>query len=233
MKTSAQSDQNFLLEAKNVSRSYGWGDEKILALQPLSLRLQAGEFLFVCGPSGVGKSTFLHLLSGLDSPSQGEVFFAGLSLQRMSSSALANLRNRAYGFIFQTPYLLADKTVFENITLPFHYGKAISRELIEFHCMALLKFIGLEELAQRYPATLSGGEMQRVVFARALVREPQVIFADEPTGNLDSENSLKLVKLLREQADLGRIVVMVSHDAALEQYATRVLRLDKRSSPGA
>lgn len=217
-----------LLQAVSVSRLFGKGGSRVIALAPISLTIAKGDFLIINGPSGSGKSTLLNLLSGLDTPTKGEILFAGQSLGMMSPSKIAELRNSFFGFIFQSPHLLPDKTVFENIALPFHYGGLSDAKRLETRCMSLLRYVGLSDLAHRFPSTLSGGEMQRVVFARAIVREPQVIFADEPTGSLDSKNSILLVELLKEQADSGRTVVMVTHDPTLQNYGSRTLNLEKQ-----
>ena len=216
-----------LLEAINVSREFVTGGRSCLALAPTSVSVNPGELLVITGPSGSGKSTLLNLLSGLDSPTAGEVFFAGSRLSSKAQGEIAAIRNESFGFIFQTPHLLQDKTVIENIGLPFHYGKQLPQAAILDRCRKLLAYTGLTDLADRYPSTLSGGEMQRVVFARALVRKPSIIFADEPTGSLDSGNSIQIMTLLKKQAEAGQAAIMVSHDPLSEQFASRVMHLTK------
>ncbi|MDX8390358.1 MAG: ABC transporter ATP-binding protein [Mariprofundaceae bacterium] len=213
-----------LLQASNLCRTYRSGEHSVVALAPVSLCINAGEFLTIGGPSGSGKSTLLHLLSGLDRPSSGKVLFQQQSLTDLSIEGLAALRNRDFGFVFQTPHLLTDKTVIENVLLPFTYSDQGFSPSATARCRALLTHVGLVDMEDRYPSTLSGGEMQRVVFARALALEPKIIFADEPTGSLDAANAKQVLALLTEQADLGRAVVMVSHDAeALELGTTKLL----------
>ncbi len=216
-----------LLEARNVERSFQIGSQLIPALGKVSLSLEKGEFFMITGPSGSGKSTLLNLLSGLDKPSCGDVFFKGNSLFEAGEKEQVYIRNAFFGFIFQTPHLLPDKTILENIALPFHYGKVSDSTRAWARCRELLDYVGLSSLAERYPNTLSGGEMQRVVFARALVREPEVIFADEPTGSLDADNSKRLLELLQDQTRMGRTIVMVSHDQEALSYGKSTLRLDK------
>lgn len=216
-----------LLEADKVARFFLSGKNSSPALQEVSLAVQPGEFLVITGPSGSGKSTLLNLLGGLDRPSRGEVRYKGQSLAAMNESQVALLRNISFGFIFQTPHLLVDRTVAENVTLPFHYGKPITQGEIQHRCQELLRAIDMADMADRYPDTLSGGEMQRVVFARALVRKPALIFADEPTGSLDAGNSERIMILLQEQTRQGCTVVMVSHDPEAVQYGSRVIRLEK------
>ena len=216
-----------LLEARDIERHFRVGTRKIVALGRLSTAIDKGEFLTITGPSGSGKSTLLNILSGLDTPSYGQVDFKGHSLSSMDSQQRAHLRNESFGFIFQTPHLLFDKTVLENTLLPFTYGSYINRDTAVSRSLELLTLVGMEHLAHRYPNTLSGGEMQRIVFARALTRRPDVIFADEPTGNLDGENSKKLLQLLQNQSENGRTVIMVTHDREAAACGTSTLHLDK------
>lgn len=220
-----------LLEADRVCRMYGEGRHGSLALPETSLAVAPGEFLVITGPSGAGKTTLLNLLGGLELPTGGEVRFCGESFSAMSETRLARLRNLSFGFVFQTPHLLADRTVAENISLPFHYGPPAGGEEIRTRSHELLAYIGMAAMADRYPDTLSGGEMQRVVFARALVRRPALVFADEPTGSLDADNAERLLRLLQDQARQGCAIIMVSHDPEAVRYGSRVIRLDKPSSP--
>ena len=145
----------------------------------------------------------------------------------MTQQEIAKLRNGSFGFIFQTPHLLPDRTVVENVELPFHYGSPRPSSEIRKRCLLLLEYVGLAALASRYPDTLSGGEMQRVVFARALACKPEVIFADEPTGSLDAVNSCKILELLKEQTANRCSVIMATHDPDGISYGTRVVRLEK------
>ncbi len=216
-----------LLATDNISRSFITGNKRIQVLAQMSIRVDPGDFLVICGPSGAGKSTLLNILSGLDRPTEGSVHFLGRSLAGMTEGEIALLRNSSFGFIFQTPHLLVDKTIFENIVLPFHYGSADSQQNISSRCTELLDYVGLGEMATRYPNTLSGGEMQRVVFARALARKPRVIFADEPTGSLDAENSQRIIRLLQEQTENGCAVIMVTHDTDALQSGVRFVHLEK------
>jgi len=219
-----------LLEAQKVSRFFHSGKNRSFALQEVSVAVRSGEFLVITGPSGAGKSTLLNLLGGLDRPSQGDVRYNGRRLAAMNDSQVAMLRNISFGFMFQTPHLLTDRTVAENVSLPFHYGTPIAQNEIQDRCRELLEYIGMADMAGRFPDTLSGGEMQRVVFARALVRRPKVIFADEPTGSLDADNSERILVLLQEQTRQGCAVVMVSHDPEAVRYGSRVIRLEKNHS---
>lgn len=217
-----------LLEAKDISRKYVSDREEAVVFDRLSVIVNNSDFLMVTGPSGAGKSTLLNILSGLDFPSEGEVFFQGESLSAMDDRKIGLVRNRGFGYIFQSPHLLSDRNVLENVILPFHYGLPVAQQIVVRRCEELLEYVGLAEIAGRYPKTLSGGEMQRVVIARAMARQPKVIFADEPTGSLDFENTEKVVKLLQEQASNGCAVVMATHDTSLLHYGTHHLVLDKR-----
>lgn len=216
-----------ILEADKVSRAFVIGNTSSLVLPEHSLAVRAGEFLVITGPSGSGKSTLLNILSSLDKPTSGEVKYRGRSLASMAQHEVAGLRNLCFGFIFQTPHLLTDRTVIENVELPFHYGRPRSSIEVRMRCAELLDYVGLAGMARRYPDTLSGGEMQRVVFARALACRPEVIFADEPTGSLDADNSYKILDLLKNQTSKGCSVIMATHDAEGISYGTRVVRLEK------
>ncbi len=216
-----------LLEARSVARDFVARGGRVQALPPVSLALDAGEMLVIRGPSGAGKTTLLHLLSGLDRPSAGEVFFHGRSLGVMSPSETARLRNRFFGFIMQQAHLLPDRTVLENVMLPCHYGPDPSAAGMKERAGQLLAAVGLAELAPRYPATLSGGEMQRLAFARALMMEPEVIFADEPTGSLDGDNSRRLLDMLAAETERGRAVVLVTHDPLVMRRGNTLVTLEK------
>lgn len=219
-----------LLSAENIRRVYRTGNDSTVALEKVSVGVDKHDFLVVTGPSGSGKSTLLNILSGLDFPTEGEVFFRGEKLSMLSGSGLARVRNQGFGFIFQAPHLLPDRNVIENVSLPFQYGDVASKNSVIQRCEALLEYVGLKEMSGRFPSTLSGGEMQRVVVARALAREPQVIIADEPTGSLDSGNSEKIINLLRQQAARGCAVVMATHDNNLLQLGTSRLALTKSTT---
>lgn len=219
--------EELILKAENISRDYAIGKRKVRALEPVDVEVDAGQFWVVTGPSGSGKTTLLNLLSGFDRPTDGFVEFRGTCLASLSDFKVSQLRNDSFGFIHQTPHLMSHKTVLENVALPFLYGAWLGSTKVYQRSREMLEYVGMLELENRYPATLSGGEMQRVVFARALVRDPEVIFADEPTGSLDADNSGRILKLLRQQSELGRSVIMVSHDADAVKYGSYRLSLSK------
>lgn len=203
------------------------GQQRQVALSPVSVNVYRGELLVVTGPSGSGKSTLLNILGGLDQPTTGEVLYLDQSLKALDEADLARLRNLTFGFVFQSPHTLPDRTVLENVMLPFQYGSMIPVADQSRRADEILEYVGLADLAARYPNTLSVGELQRVVFARALVRDPEVILADEPTGSLDADNSGRLLTLLEDQARHGRTIILVTHDEKAMTIGTRHLRIDK------
>jgi putative ABC transport system ATP-binding protein len=209
--------------ATALTRTYGDGDSAVHALRGVSLELPAGQFTAVMGPSGSGKSTLMHLLAGLDTPSSGTVSVAGQDITRMKDRDLTRLRRTHIGFVFQSFNLLPTLSAEENVVLPLAIaGKRPSADEIS----ALLARVGLTERRDHRPAELSGGQQQRVAIARALITRPTVLFADEPTGNLDSEAGAGVLALLRDAVDLdGQTTLMVTHDPRAAAIADRVLYL--------
>jgi len=212
-----------LLRASNLKRSFKIGRRSIDVLRGISLEVAAGECVFLCGASGAGKTTLLYTLAGLERPEAGEVFFESTSVYGIGGSRLARLRNTRMGFVFQSYYLLPELTALENVLVPALIGRNEARERAE----ALLKRVGLGERMHHLPAELSGGEQQRVAIARALINDPSVLFADEPTGNLDSHTGESIIELLlglgREER---RTLVVVTHDTALAQRGDRILHIE-------
>jgi putative ABC transport system ATP-binding protein len=209
--------------AVNVSRHYGTGETRVRALDDVSVDMAAGEFTAIMGPSGSGKSTLLHVLAGLDRPTTGSVYVGDTDITRLKDKALTVLRRDRIGFIFQSFNLLPTLTARENIVLPMRIaGRKPDRGYVE----ALVRTIGLDKRLGHRPAELSGGQQQRVAAARALAGRPQVVFADEPTGALDTTSGAELLGFLRRAVDdLNQTVVMVTHDAGAASYADRVLFL--------
>jgi putative ABC transport system ATP-binding protein len=209
--------------ATALARSYGTGDSAVHALRGVSLEVPAGQFTAVMGPSGSGKSTLMHLLAGLDTPDAGSVHIAGRDITRMSDRELTKLRRAHIGFVFQSFNLLPTLTAEENVALPLSIaGRRPDRAALD----ALLERMGLAERRGHKPAQLSGGQQQRVAVARALIAQPTVLFADEPTGNLDSSAGAAVLRLLRDAVDAdGQTTVMVTHDARAAATADRVLFL--------
>jgi putative ABC transport system ATP-binding protein len=209
--------------AANVSKSYGDGDAAVHALDDVSVSLAAGEFTAIMGPSGSGKSTLLHVLAGLDRPTSGEIYVGDTEITSLKDKALTLLRRDQIGFIFQSFNLLPTLTAAENIVLPI---KIAGRKPDAFWVQSIVETVGLTERLSHRPSQLSGGQQQRVAAARALASRPQIVFADEPTGALDSRSGAELLGFLRTAVkELGQTVVMVTHDASAAAYADRVLFL--------
>jgi putative ABC transport system ATP-binding protein len=209
--------------AGDVTRVYGEGDTAVHALRGVSLEIDQGKLTAVMGPSGSGKSTLMHILAGLDKPTSGEVSIAGTTITTLSDTDLTKLRRSHIGFVFQFFNLLPMLTAEENITLPLSIaGEKAEPEFFR----TLIDKVGLSDRLTHRPAELSGGQQQRVAIARALVSRPTVVFADEPTGNLDSATSGEILDLMRDSVDeLGQTTVMVTHDARAAAIADRILFL--------
>ena len=211
------------VSAIGLTRTYGDGDSAVHALRGVSLDLPAGQFTAVMGPSGSGKSTLMHLLAGLDTPSSGSVKVAGEDITRMKDRDLTRLRRRHIGFVFQSFNLLPTLSAEENVLLPLSIS---GRRPPAAEVDALIARVGLTERRHHRPAELSGGQQQRVAIARALITQPTVLFADEPTGNLDSEAGAGILALLRDAVDIdGQTTLMVTHDPRAAAAADRVLYL--------
>ena len=214
-----------LLQCDQLCKRYQEGNLQTDVLQNVSFTLQPGEMTAIVGSSGSGKSTLLHLLGGLDSPTSGDVLFKGQSLNQMSSSAKAELRNRELGFIYQFHHLLPDFTALENVAMPLLIGKKNSSEALQ-RATEMLAAVGLEKRASHRPSELSGGERQRVAIARALVNRPSLVMADEPTGNLDARNADAIFQLLGELNQMqGTAFLVVTHDLALAKRLNRQMEM--------
>ena len=202
-----------LLEARNLSYHYTLAKKKITILDNVSCEINRGDIVFFHGASGAGKSTLMYLLSGLEKPAQGEVLMNGSSMNKMSATTKANMRNHELGFIFQHYGLMPELNVLENVLLPTQMQGKLTQEEAKKRAINLLKKVGLEDRIKHLPKELSGGEQQRVAIARSLVNQPSVIFADEPTGNLDEENSAKIMELLLDLAEQEQVaLIIITHD---------------------
>jgi len=214
-----------VMQLDGVAKEYRRGDEQVQVLADFDFTLNAGEFVVVMGPSGAGKSTLLHIAGGLDAPDRGTVAVAGKDVWAMSASARASFRRSNLGFVFQFFNLVPMLTAVENVSLPLVLDGAPARSA-DARAKDLLDRVGLGDRARHRPAELSGGQMQRVAVARALVARPAIVLADEPTGNLDSHSSTEVLGLLRSLSDEeGTAVVMVTHDRDAASYGTRELHL--------
>ena len=212
-----------LIETAGLSKQYLVGAQTIHALKDLTISIETGEFVAIMGPSGSGKSTCMHLLGCLLSPTAGSYLFDGEDVSKMAPDALAEIRNAKIGLIFQSFNLLPRATALQNVELPLVYGPVGRRERLARADLAL-RSVGLECRATHRPTQLSGGEMQRVCIARALVNRPRLVLADEPTGALDSHTVVYIMRLLAQLNANGTTVILVTHDEEVAGYATRKLR---------
>ena len=210
------------LRARSLERSFRIGGSQIPVLRGIDLDIVAGESVFLCGASGAGKTTLLYTLAGLETPESGTVEFEGQSLYSLSGNALARLRNQHMGFVFQSYFLLPELTALENALIP----AMIRGTSAQVRATELLERVGLRDRMHHLPAELSGGEQQRVAIARSLINDPAILFADEPTGNLDSKNGEVIMALLLDLArDGGRSLVVVTHDEQLARRGDRTVRI--------
>jgi putative ABC transport system ATP-binding protein len=213
-----------MIKINNLSRVFRTLDLETAALSNINLTVNEGEFVAIMGPSGCGKSTLLSILGMLDSPSTGSFEFAGSHVASYNEKQLAQLRKAAIGFVFQSFNLIDELTVYENVELPLQYQK-ISKSERKKRVEAILKRVGIDHRSDHLPQQLSGGQQQRVAVARALVINPKLILADEPTGNLDSKNGDEVMAMLRELNKEGTTVIMVTHSEKEGNYANRLVRL--------
>ncbi len=211
-----------MIELRGIEKSYRRGAEDVRALRGVNLSVEKEELLAITGPSGAGKTTLLHIFGCLDHPTHGEVLIDGVDASRLPEAELVKLRRDKIGFVFQQFYLIPGLSVYDNIALPLLFSKKpVSPEKIT----RLAGMVGLEHRLDHVPSQLSGGEMQRTAIARGLVNEPEILLADEPTGNLDSENSEKIFAILRSLSHNGLTVVMITHNPDLAARANRTVHI--------
>ena len=213
-----------VLRTEDLTREYGFGDNKVVALNHVSFSVEEGEFVTILGPSGSGKSTLLHLLGGVDKPTSGKVYIGGRSIYEMKERELTAFRRREIGQIYQFYNLIPVLNVEENICLPMllDHRQAERKDLDE-----LLELLGLTERVNHLPSELSGGQQQRVAIGRALISKPKLILADEPTGNLDQKNSREIIKLFRELNEkYGQTILLITHDEKIAEQAERILVIE-------
>jgi len=213
-----------LVELRSVSKIYHLGGEEIRALDEVSLDIELGEFISIIGPSGSGKSTLMHILGCLDSPTKGTLTLDGTMIQDASATQLARIRNQKIGFVFQFLTLLPKLNVLQNVELKMVYSGVSTRERKE-RGMAALKMVDLENRSKHRPMQLSGGQQQRVAIARALVNNPKIVFADEPTGNLDSHTGEAILNLFRKLSQEGRTIALVTHDPEIAAVTPRRIEI--------
>lgn len=213
----------YVLELSHVSKVYDLGGEKLTVLDDVSIRIREGELVAIVGPSGSGKSTLMHIMGLLDSASSGTVLLNGRDVSGLSETETARMRNKHIGFIFQQFNLLARTSTLENVLLPTIYGG--NQQSAHSHAIELLTSLGLGDRLRNYSNQLSGGQQQRVAIARALINDPSIIFADEPTGNLDSKSGHEVIEILKRLNTEGRTIVIVTHDLELAKMARRTIHI--------
>ena len=213
-----------LVELRNVSKIYHLGGEEIRALDDVSLDIAEGEFIFIIGPSGSGKSTLMHILGCLDSPTRGTIKLDGTMIQDASARELARIRNQKIGFVFQFFNLLPKLSVLQNVELPMIYSGLSGRDRRD-RALRALKMVEMENRARHRPMQLSGGQQQRTAIARALVNNPKIVFADEPTGNLDSHTGEVILELFRRLSQEGRTIALVTHDPEIAASTPRRIEI--------
>lgn len=213
-----------IIEVRNLTKIYGKKAAAFTALKDINLQIREGESVAIVGKSGSGKSTLMHLLALLDTPTSGEVFIDGENVSKMKKRKINKLRSDRFGFVFQQFFMNANDTVLENVLLPLKIAK-VKRSIRKTRAKTALKIVGLEEKAKNKANDLSGGQKQRVCIARAIVNNPKIIFADEPTGNLDSHTGKKITDLLFKLNQKGVTLIIVTHDEDLAKLCNRIVRI--------
>lgn len=211
-----------IIEVKNLKKKYQLGDLEVNALRGVSFDIDKGQFSAIMGPSGSGKSTLMHIIGCLDSPTSGEYLLNGKNVAKMSEDQLASIRNKDIGFVFQKFHLLPRSTALENVVLPLKYAKVDKNQRID-RARESLNLVGLGDRMNHKPSELSGGQQQRVAVARALVNSPSILFADEPTGNLDSKTGKEVLSLLHELNNKGQTIVVITHEKEIADRTERTI----------
>ena len=214
-----------LIELKNVKKYYEMGNETVRALDGINVQIKKGDFIAIVGPSGSGKSTMMNMIGALDLATEGAICLDGENIEHMEESELAQIRGRKIGFVFQTFNLIPTLTASENISLPMIF-QGISEKEQNDRLDKILKKVQLEHRRTHLPNELSGGERQRVAIARALANDPDVILADEPTGNLDSKTGKEIMKIFSDLNKQGKTIILVTHDLTLTKYASKILKIN-------
>ena len=212
-----------IVRTENLSRTYGSGENLVKAIDDVNLKIEKGEFIAIVGPSGSGKSTLLHLLGGVDNPSSGKIFIDGNDISKYSSKELALFRRRKVGLIYQFYNLIPNLTVRHNIELPLKLDK---RKINDEVLLDIVRKLGIEDKLDSFPSELSGGQQQRVAIARSLIYSPSLVLADEPTGNLDRENSREIIEILKYfNRTLKQTIIVITHDESIALEAERVITI--------
>ena len=212
-----------IVRTENLSKTYGNGENLVKAIDDVNLKIEKGEFIAIVGPSGSGKSTLLHLLGGVDNPSSGKIFIEGNDISKYSSKELALFRRRKVGLIYQFYNLIPNLTVRHNIELPLKLDK---RKINDEALLDIVRKLGIEDKLDSFPSELSGGQQQRVAIARSLIYSPSLVLADEPTGNLDRENSREIIEILKYfNRTLKQTIIVITHDESIALEAERVITI--------
>jgi len=213
-----------IIETKNIKRSFAMGGSSVEALKGINFSVEKGEFIAIMGPSGSGKTTLMNIIGCLDTPSSGEYLLNNKPVKNQSEDDLANIRNKEIGFVFQSFHLLAKNSALDNVLLPLKYAGKGKKESIE-RATEVLKEVGLEDRMDHGPSELSGGQQQRVAIARALVNKPSIIFADEPTGNLDSKTEADVMNLFKSLNADGQTIILITHEQEIADQCKRVIKI--------
>ncbi len=220
-----ENDPDLIVCAQDLTKTYDLGISKLDVLKDINIRIPKASFTVICGPSGSGKTTLLNIIAGIDRPTKGKIIVSNKDLTEQDEDQLSDFRCDNVGFVFQSYNLVSTLTVAENVAFPMEWKQKNPKE-IEQRVRELLQIVGLEQRANHFPAQLSGGEQQRVAFARALANDPDVILADEPTGNLDIKNAQKILQVLQLLKEKGKSVIVSTHDLEIRKLADFVLNIE-------
>tara|TARA_A100001388_G_scaffold83353_1_gene60122 strand:- start:796 stop:1473 length:678 start_codon:yes stop_codon:yes gene_type:complete len=213
-----------IIKTENLTKDYETGTQVVSALKGINLSVEKGEFLSIMGPSGSGKTTLMNIIGCLDSPTNGSYFLNDKSVSKLDDDELAKIRNDEIGFVFQSFHLLARNTAFDNVMLPLKYA-GIDKEEATKRSNDVLDLVGLSSRAKHTPSELSGGQQQRVAIARALVNEPSILFADEPTGNLDSKTGQDVMKIFKDLNKNGQTIILITHEDSIAKQSNRIITI--------
>ena len=213
-----------MIHTKNLTKVYQAGSQVVQALKGINLNVNKGEFISIMGPSGSGKSTLMNIIGCLDSPTDGDYYLNDKSVSQLSDDELAKIRNKEIGFVFQSFHLLPRNTAFENVMLPLKYA-GLEKSDAKKKTEKVIDLVGLSSRSNHTPAELSGGQQQRVAIARALVNKPSILFADEPTGNLDSKTGQDVMKIFKELNELGQTIILITHENDIARQSNRIITI--------
>jgi len=213
-----------IIKTENLTKDYETGTQVVNALKGINLSVEKGEFLSIMGPSGSGKTTLMNIIGCLDSPTNGSYYLNNKSVSKLDDDELAKIRNEEIGFVFQSFHLLARNTAFDNVMLPLKYA-GVSKEEATIRSNNVLDLVGLSSRSKHTPAELSGGQQQRVAIARALVNEPSILFADEPTGNLDSKTGQDVMKIFKDLNKNGQTIILITHEDSIAKQSNRIITI--------